>query len=311
MESAVGSLAVAEARKVLGPDVDAEVSPMTEKEMLLLHINIVQVTKEVSPQDMRQLVDRIAAGIEKTVELQGQAPRERQLADLKRKFELLSKRLREMDDATESGRQELRKITGQTDVSPEALHAAMSKMDQERQALQIDLVAMEARRNALQRTIAEQSKDVMDRVQEDPIANELQTVVKVRTQQLEHLKAQFAAGTAPSSEVSAAAVALAEAKAKLLERQELVRTRAGGDMLAAWNRELLNLSIDRAEKTVRNDYIDKRLAAFRDVDPLLERIALEQEGRQSLRRELFDVQKQIGAIEAQPKPTVTVDQVKD
>jgi hypothetical protein len=40
---------------------------------------------------------------------------------------------------------------------------------------------------------------------------------------------------------------LAEAKAKMLERQELVASRSGGDVLTGWNKELLNLSIDRAE----------------------------------------------------------------
>jgi hypothetical protein len=248
---------------------------------------------------VKKLLDQIVREFETQLE-------QSQARYAKLREELIAK-IKANDTVIPDIQEKLRKTNMRVDLSPDARTVAELKLEQERQSLAIDLAGMEARQEALQRTIAEQSNLTMTHVQADPIATELQTLVKVREQQMDKLKAQYAAGLAPSADLSTAAVAMAEAKAKLLERQELVKMRVGGEMVTAWNRELLNLSIDRAEKTAKAKYIEKELHAFRDVDAILTTMSERQEQRQAVQRELENVQTQISALESQPRPTVTVN----
>ena len=77
-------------------------------------------------------------------------------------------------------------------------------------------------------------------------------------------------GQATAAAVSDAVGQAAEARAKLLERQRDAALDAGGDVVAALNRELSTLSVDLRELTARLEFVQARLPGLRDATDLLD-----------------------------------------
>jgi DNA repair exonuclease SbcCD ATPase subunit len=169
----------------------------------------------------------------------------------------------------ENSRAKIREQSGAIDVSPATIRQLLSSLQNQYESVQIDLTAKAARRDALAEQIAKYSKEMEEKIKDDQVAAELEKIVAIRQQDLEVKKKMYDAATVAQSEVNSAISAIAEAKAKLLERREAATAAAGGDILPAWNRELMNLSVDLAELRARDDAISKRMSQFKDVDRLL------------------------------------------
>ena len=266
----------------------------------------------------KELMDQIVPELRRVLLEEFERPY-KQRAALEQRQTALKNDIQSYDDAIAGSYQKIGAVTRQADTSSEAVRAAMSKLDQECQTLAVDLVGIEARHEALQKTIADQSKRMEDRVQGDPICQELQKVVDARTENLEQTKKMVQAAVASSTDLSTAVVALAEVKAKFLERQEVVAARSGGDLLAAWNRELLNLSIDKAEKSAKAKFIDKQLDSYRDAGAILRNIDKLHDAHSKLDRELKELELRLGGLfqrysqseDTTPKPTVSVIKAED
>ena len=266
----------------------------------------------------KELMDQIVPELRRVLLEEFEKPY-KQRAALEQRQTALKNDIQSIDDTIAGSYQKIGAVTRQADTSSEAVRAAMSKLDQECQTLAVDLVGIEARHEALQKTIADQSKRMEDRVQVDPICQELQKVVAARTENLEQAKKMVQAAVASSTDLSTAVVALAEVKAKFLERQEVVAARSGGDLLAAWNRELLNLSIDKAEKSAKAKFIDKQLDSYRDAGAILRNIDKLHDAHSKLDRELKELELRLGGLfqrysqseDTTPKPTVSVIKAED
>jgi hypothetical protein len=157
-------------------------------------------------------------------------------------------------------RDALRSTTHRTDLSAEAFRNSIGSLEIERQKLELDLAGMQARRDALDKAVAEQSVRADKAAQSDPVAAELEKIVEIRQKQFEYGQEQARLRTISAAEASTFEAALAEAKARLAERKLAAAGQA--DVLSAWNRQLLDLTVDVRERQARLDAISKMLDEF-------------------------------------------------
>lgn len=184
----------------------------------------------------------------------------------------------------------------------QAVDAITAKHYANLQTQELELVGLQARREAIQRAMAEQSERLKVVVKDDAIAAQLQQVVSAKEQQLEQRKQMHQRALASSTEVSQFMAAVAEARARLLERQETVADRAGGDVLAAWNRELMNLSVDLAEKQAVLKVMEVRLEAIRSAWTAQQEWAGLRSTLDQLRRDLEMAGEELRQLEKQTEP---------
>ena len=118
-----------------------------------------------------------------------------------------------------------------------------------------------ARREALERAIHLATDRVADRVKNDSVAAELRKVVEVR-EEIAKRAAQVGPNGRPDLE---RAVAVAEARARLAEREQAAFAAAGGDQVDQWRRELLDLDVATAERAGRIDHLKDRNARRRTM----------------------------------------------
>jgi hypothetical protein len=195
---------------------------------------------------------------------------------------------------------------GLADFSADGVRQLANAMEIQCETAELDLQAKTARQKALADAMYDLHMRVQDAARNDPVAVELQKVADVRQKELDSLNPRSV-----SPEMNKAEIALAEAKAAVLERQETVATAAGGDTITAWNRDMISLSVDLAELHARVDLLQKRLKAMR---PLIS--ALETTDVASLHKDISDLGDQVNQLErgihnleydlSAPRPTLTV-----
>ena len=178
--------------------------------------------------------------------------------------------LRDLRDEISRTEQQIRQATGRADASVDAIRGSAPKLDDERLALKLQLVGKQARQQALASAIDRLSKAAAERAKEDPVAAELEKVVVARERALTRtLKIREAGQPVTEGDVSAAEVALAESRARMLERRDAVSQENGGDLLTALNRELATVSIDVAEAEAKLAEAERLLKGYAGVQELL------------------------------------------
>jgi len=187
----------------------------------------------------------------------------------------------------------LRDNSGRLDVTPQHISEAAARLDQERLKLEIEQAAKNARREALAVAVADASKRMEDKVRNDRVAAELAKVVEARERALERARKATAAGAASNDELDRATEALADARAKLIERQQEASEQAGGDVLNGWNHELLSLSVDERELVARLDQVQARLKSMRALVDSMEDLRHMQEELEQSRSALAEAQQRL------------------
>jgi hypothetical protein len=161
---------------------------------------------------------------------------------------------------------------GLADASEDGLRELARGLETQYETAQIDTDGKAARQQALAQAIANLSSQVNSKLNSDPIVQQLQEVVDIQQKELDLLKSASANGAAGINDINKAEVAVAQAKAAVLERKEAAAQTAGADTLEAWNRDLLSLSIDLAELRARSEATEKRLADLKKVLALAKRV---------------------------------------
>lgn len=233
----------------------------TERGAVSLRFNLdLQANPDARPA-VREFVDAIVKALPQ------------QLRDYQEKFvreerERARQRLREaevrlQEERAQSNEQrdKLRAITGRIDAV-ENWSEAIAAMEQERHKLALDLAGQRARRQAIEETIAKIAMQAEARVKEDEIAEQLAKIVTAREEERAHARQLASTGRLSAADLSNIEAKIADAKARLLERREMAARAAGGEMLAELNRELLMLSINRAEHEARLKAIQESLERF-------------------------------------------------
>jgi chromosome segregation ATPase len=185
----------------------------------------------------------------------------------------------------------LRKQADAVDVSPATIRQLLASLQTQRESLSLDLVANQARADALTEQIAKFSEQLAKKVDDDPVAKELQTVVEYQQKSMQRMQEQQKAGVVTNAEADKAVADLAEVRAKLLERKSVAAAAAGGDTLAAWNKELMTLAVDKAELNARLKEINGRLDRLTDAGDVLDHI-------EQMRGQLADLSKPLAEADA-------------
>ena len=218
----------------------------------------------------KQFLDQLIANVQKTLAQQADKHRTRQLETIKLEVAAAENRLVEGEQKVRRLREELRAVADRADISAAGIQAAVASLEQERQRLELDNLGKTARREALEEQVAVQSERAAKKVEEDPVMAELRKVVELREGQFKRIEEAHAAGMAPRGELDEAMARLAELRAKLLERRQQATIEAGGEVLGAFNRELLTLSVDLREMNARLEFVNKRLDRLRQAMELLD-----------------------------------------
>jgi hypothetical protein len=187
----------------------------------------------------------------------------------------------------------LRDSTGRLDVSPQHIAESAARLDQERLRLEIDQAAKNARREALTAAVADASKRMAEKVKQDQVAAELAKVVASRERAVERMQKLAESGQVSREEIDRASEALADARARYLERQQQAAEQAGGDVLSGWNRELLGLTVDEHELGARLEQVQTRLKSMRALVDSMEDLRRMQEELERSRAALADAQQRL------------------
>ena len=208
-------------------------------------------------------------------------------------------RVRDSERQAAELRSKMRQLAGRADISGKTITDAMTRLEEEKQKLELDQMAKSARRDELEKQIAEQSEKIQKKIESDPIAAELQKVVDARAEKADFANKQAGAGTVSMSEARDAVAQLAEARARLLERKRDAAAEAGGDVLAALNKELLTLSVDLRELQVRLKFVEAHLPGLRDAMDQLDAWERAEAQLQQARTELAKASEELHTLSRQ------------
>src|SRR5204862_366304 len=111
---------------------------------------------------------------------------------------------------------------------------------------------------------------------------ELNAVVRYRTKAVERIKALVENRVVSNEEVDKANADLAEARIRLLDRQRNVSA-GGGEALAAWNKELVNLTVAAFERHARQQALKERLERIRATVGRLPELQFQEEKMKAVR----------------------------
>jgi hypothetical protein len=214
----------------------------------------------------------------------------------------VEERRKELEVATARAaqqRHEVRDAAKVLDPSPEAVRGAASRLDQEKQRITLELAGQSARQKALEERVAKLADAATARVGKDPIADELEKIVKLRADEAATSEAMYKSGTLTQAELRAAQARAAEAKARLLERRETVSKAAGTELLGDLNKELVTLTITIAENEARLRYLDERIAGLSKALELVDGLEQQQSAVARARRQLDEAETQLQSLARQ------------
>lgn len=127
---------------------------------------------------------------------------------------------------------------------PGEIEGLLASLKKNRENLETKLSGIDARKDALARQISDIDANSRSKMKDDPIAKELQEIVSIRERELSNLVSN---PPPPGTDPAKKRVELAEAKIKLAERLEQVRSALGGDDIKKWNSEMSGLALNAAE----------------------------------------------------------------
>jgi chromosome segregation ATPase len=152
--------------------------------------------------------------------------------------------------------------TWQADLSREGMLAEYRSLQKERVDLEAKLAAMNARQSALEEQVARIGREAARLAGEDPVALELEKVVKLREQKLERMKELVAAGKVTAAEAADVEEGVAQARAELAKQRQVASQAAGGALLGDLNKEVVSLMVNIAEAKARHEFVNQALDRY-------------------------------------------------
>ena len=162
-----------------------------------------------------------------------------------------------LEELEESHKQNFKTV--QIHISPEELFAQKQRLLLSKRSYEMDLARFQARRRAIEEQIIRTKNETEQKVQNDPVTNELQRLLELQYVQLKRTKQLVEQGRASQIDLGGAEEKLARAKIELAQRREQVVKSAGGDRLTIFNDDLAKLSIDTAETTAMLNVVNSQL----------------------------------------------------
>lgn len=176
--------------------------------------------------------------------------------------------------------------------------------------LEMDIAGMDARRDVIEEQIFLIKREVVIKINEDIVAEELKKLVAIQTEHFENIKKFAQAGRAETTQVKDAEEKLARARIELAKRREEIGKSAGGNRLVGFNGKLTEMTIDLAEKKAFLRVIDERLEKAEEqlytaaaYDPQISQIRAAREAFQNAEDRLSELKVRIANL--QP-PTINI-----
>ena len=209
-------------------------------------------------------------------------------ADVQRVLDQLKRAQEEVASIREQVHQRrsaVQQATGRVEVTPDGVRRDMQRLQEQQQQLELDAAGASGRRSGLENAIAQLSKRLSSKAGADPVADELQKLVEVREKGLARVQELYKAASLSAAEVETAEASLAQARADLAAARQRAIGPVSTEALDAWNRELLNLSIDQMEHQAKLQFIRDRLERYRGVISSLDEL-------ESLQKQLTEAVRQ-------------------
>lgn len=269
---ALAAKAQFDAQQKLGPEWEKEVDERMKVQVKDKPLEVTLVTNlqgAADPERLRGATNWAAQMLPSMLGSLARAASAQKLDRLEKEVHEQRNKVRELDTIIAQLRDELRQRSGFADVTPEGIQRALSEMDQQLRKLQLDMVGQSARQKALEAATAKAAKLAEERMNQDAVAAELEKIVAARLREVELLRKLAQNGRETPAAVNAAEAAVAEARARLLERREHSARGGGADLLMELNRELLMLTINAAETSARLDFAKDAVEKSRPMLSLL------------------------------------------
>jgi len=198
----------------------------------------------------------------------------------------------------------------QAEIDLQTLAAQRTELARKVQSLELELAGQEARRRAIEEQIQRTRNEAAQKLDEDPVTEELEKLVQINMDNLATFRKQAESGRLSTVELAKADESLTRAKIELAKRREELSKQVGGGQLEQFNSELGRMTIDRAEKQAQLEILGQQ---FQDVqqqltqasvfDPQAARIRIARETLDLMARRIADLQMRIANL--QP-PMVTL-----
>jgi len=229
----------------------------------LLGVVQLQIFDSDSPARAEELLASICARLEKAL-VEANNKRSNKLQE---QAEFAEKQYRQANKKVMVWQSRQRRFTaeaGVSDLSRGKILDEIRGLEKEKRELEMDMAGLQARREALEKQIGRRGDEASKKLKDDPVARELEEIVKVREIEFRRVGKLVAKGVTSERERNDAREKLARAKAELALRREALTKRADGDVLGKFNTELAELSIELAEQQGRLKMVNEHLARIRD-----------------------------------------------
>ncbi|HUB26742.1 MAG TPA: hypothetical protein VL992_15055 [Tepidisphaeraceae bacterium] len=192
-------------------------------------------------------------------------------------------------------------------ATPEGVRAAAAKLYEQAEDVRLDMASAKAERQALAHEISELAVQAKEKADDDPIAAQLEEIVKIKEKRAAILKQ---AATASTAETDAAEADAAEARVQLLERREAVAQAASGDVLGDLRKQLVNVEVNLAQIQARDQVLADASNQILDGSDVADEMQEEQMRAANDAARIAEYEKRISDLQQSshdyPKPVVKV-----
>jgi hypothetical protein len=151
-------------------------------------------------------------------------------------------------------------LVAESRIDFDTIDKAGKGLREQRDQLLLEEAGARGRRRGIEEAIEKYTRMTQRRADADPVVGELEKVISFREQELRRMEQLQKAAAISPSEVNGAETELAKSRVALAEaKQRAAGGPAANDALDAWDRELINLSIEAEDRQARLDYIAARL----------------------------------------------------
>lgn len=156
------------------------------------------------------------------------------------------------------------------DISVEGALPILQLLEKEKIGADIQCCATESRIMALRKAIDTISAESQTLIEQDKVLEMLKRIVAQHQQKVDQFRNALKVGRNLSTELATAEAELAEVELRVLLREEELRKGGSADVLATFNRQLIELTVDHAEYEARRRFITERVREIRPVMKLIE-----------------------------------------
>ncbi len=159
----------------------------------------------------------------------------------------------------------LRELSGSGPLSRGDVLGDISGLRRELPSIAMKQASQSVTIEAITRKIAEAEAKATEKLKSDPVTNELQRLLELQALRLENVKKLVETGRTSQAELADAEEKLARARIELAKRREELTKSTGGDLIASLNKQLSDLSIEKAQYEARLSNIEAQLHEAREL----------------------------------------------